>query len=138
MGGKVKGGTRTAPGKGDYGQPPAARAAAESLAVYAPLSGMDAAMSERLMQLREATESRRVLRLQYLDLNDAPTERRVRPLGYFFWGPVWTFAAWCELRQDFRSFRVDRIQALELLDERFRDESGKTLADMQRRSAQDS
>lgn len=118
--------------------PPAARAAAESLAVYAPLSGMDAAMSERLMQLREATESRRLLRLHYLDLNDAPTERRVRPLGCFFWGPVWTFAAWCELRQDFRSFRVDRIQALELLDERFRDESGKTLADMQRRSAQDS
>ena len=112
--------------------PPAARAAAESLAVYAPLSGMDEALSERLIQLREATESRRKLRLQYLDLGGSDTERVVRPLGCFFWGPVWTVAAWCELREDFRSFRVDRIQGLTLLDERFRDEAGKTLADMQR------
>lgn len=117
--------------------PPAARAAAESLAVYAPLSGMDEQLSERLLQLREATELRRKLRLHYLDLGGSPTERIVRPLGCFFWGPVWTVAAWCELREDFRSFRVDRIQSLQPLEERFRDEAGKTLADMQRRQPQD-
>ena len=115
--------------------PPAARAAAESLAVYAPASGMDAAMSERLAQLREATENRHKLRLHYVDLAGAMTQRVVRPLGCFFWGPVWTVAAWCELREDFRSFRVDRIQRLEVLTERFRDEPGKTLADLQRRDA---
>jgi len=49
-----------------------------------------------------------------------------------FWGPVWTIAAWCELREGFRNFRVDRIQRLDVLDERFRDEAGKTLADLQR------
>jgi predicted DNA-binding transcriptional regulator YafY len=46
---------------------------------------------------------------------------------------VWTLAAWCETREDFRSFRVDRIERLEPLDERFRDEAGKTLADLLRR-----
>lgn len=115
--------------------PPPARAAAESLAVYAPLSGMDEALSQRLVQLREATELRRKLRLDYLDLAGQSTARVVRPLGCFFWGPVWTVAAWCELREDFRSFRVDRIQDLQALDERFRDEPGKTLADMERRAA---
>jgi predicted DNA-binding transcriptional regulator YafY len=57
----------------------------------------------------------------------------VRPLGVFFWDAVWTLAAWCELRNDFRSFRVDRIVEVTELDERFRDEAGKTLADLFRR-----
>ncbi|MDI4634479.1 YafY family transcriptional regulator [Pelomonas sp. V22] len=111
---------------------PAARAAAESLAVYAPNAGLDAATRERLARLREATESRQKLGLLYRDLGDVDSQRTVRPLACFFWGPVWTLAAWCELREDFRSFRVDRIRKLELLDERFRDEPGKTLADMNR------
>lgn len=112
---------------------PTARAAAESLAVYAPQAGLDAATRERLARLREATESRQKLSLLYRDLGDTDTQRTVRPLACFFWGPVWTLAAWCELREDFRSFRVDRIRRLSVLDERFRDEPGKTLADMNRR-----
>ncbi|MFT7722531.1 MAG: YafY family protein [Roseateles sp.] len=109
-----------------------ARAAAESLALYAPLPALDPATSTRLTALREATEARRKLRLGYLDLGGARSERTVRPLACLFWGPVWTLAAWCELRQDFRSFRVDRIETLDVLDQRFRDEPGRTLADMNR------
>ena len=56
----------------------------------------------------------------------------MRPLGCFFWGTVWTLGAWCEERQDFRSFRLDRIAELRVLDEVFRDEPGKTLADLLR------
>jgi predicted DNA-binding transcriptional regulator YafY len=44
-----------------------------------------------------------------LDAEGAKTERPVRPLGLWFWGKVWTLVAWCELRDDFRMFRVDRI-----------------------------
>lgn len=112
--------------------PGAARAAAERLAVYAPLQSLDEATRAHLGQLRQATETRHKLRVQYLDLNGASSERVLRPLACLFWGPVWTFAAWCELREGFRNFRVDRIQRLEVLDERFRDEPGKTLADLQR------
>ena len=115
--------------------PASARAAAERLALYAPLVGLDDATRERLAQLRQATESRHKLALHYLDLGGQVTERQVRPLACFFWGPVWTFSAWCELREDFRSFRVDRVQRLLVLDERFRDEPGKTLADLQRHEA---
>jgi predicted DNA-binding transcriptional regulator YafY len=112
---------------------PAARAAAESLAVFAPQTGLDAATRQRLARLREATENRNKLSLHYEDLSEQTSERIVRPLACFFWGPVWTLAAWCELREDFRSFRVDRIRALSVLEQRFRDEPGKTLADMTRR-----
>jgi predicted DNA-binding transcriptional regulator YafY len=110
--------------------PAASRAAAESLAVYAPPVGPDDATRWRLQQLREATESRRKVRLQYLDLQERSSERTVRPLGCFYWSAVWTLSTWCETRQAFRSFRIDRIRELTVLDERFRDEPGKTLADL--------
>ena len=43
---------------------------------------------------------------------------------------MWTHSAWCEVRNGFRNFRVDRIGELRVLDVRFRDEPGKTLADL--------
>jgi predicted DNA-binding transcriptional regulator YafY len=113
--------------------PSGARAAAESLAVYAPYYEVDPRLRANLEALRVATEARRKVRLHYLDLKEVPSERTVRPLGSFYWGAVWTLAAWCEAREDFRSFRVDRIERLQPLDERFRDETGKTLADLFRR-----
>jgi len=113
--------------------PTGARAAAESLAVYAPYYEVAPQVRAHLESLRVATEARRKVRLHYLDLKEVQSERTVRPLGSFYWGAVWTLAAWCETREDFRSFRVDRIEQLEPLDERFRDEAGKTLADLFRR-----
>jgi predicted DNA-binding transcriptional regulator YafY len=112
--------------------PPAARAAAESLALYAPPVGPDDATRQRLEVLRVATETRHKLRLTYLDAQQRPSQRTVHPLGCFFWGQVWTLAAWCETREAFRSFRVDRIQVVELLPDRYRDEPGRTLADLLR------
>jgi predicted DNA-binding transcriptional regulator YafY len=58
----------------------------------------------------------------------------VRPLGCFFRDAVWTLASWCETREGFRSFRVDRIERVDVLDQRLRDEPGKTLADLFRRA----
>lgn len=110
--------------------PAAARAAAESLAIYAPPVGPDEATRERLQRLRVAAEERRIVQMRYLDLKGRASDRRVRPLGCFYWSEVWTLAAWCEERADFRNFRVDRIERLEVLDERFRDEPGRTLADL--------
>ena len=46
---------------------------------------------------------------------------------------VWTLSAWCELRNDFRGFRIDRISSITVLDEQFRQEPGKTLADLLRK-----
>ena len=113
--------------------PAGARAAAESLALYAPPTGPDEATRKRLETLRIAAEGRHKVFLHYRDLQDALSQRTVRPLGCFYWSTVWTLAAWCEVREDFRSFRVDRIEGLDLLDARFRDEPGKTLPDLFRR-----
>ena len=46
-----------------------------------------------------------------------------------FWGRSWTLAAWCETRNDFRAFRVDRVKTLDVLKDRFPNEPGRTLKD---------
>ncbi|MDO8769122.1 MAG: WYL domain-containing protein [Burkholderiaceae bacterium] len=73
------------------------------------------------------------LRTVYRDLSDNTSQRVVRPLGCFFWGKVWTLAAWCETRQDFRSFRLDRMARLTVVDTVFPLETGKALADFLRK-----
>ena len=56
--------------------------------------------------------------------------RRVWPLGLFFWGQVWTLGAWCELREAFRSFRLDRMTAVTPCDETFPALRGRTVEDL--------
>jgi predicted DNA-binding transcriptional regulator YafY len=46
------------------------------------------------------------------------------------WTQVSTLEAGCELREDFRDFRIESMQTLTPLDERFREEPGKTPADL--------
>jgi predicted DNA-binding transcriptional regulator YafY len=116
--------------------PAAARAAAESLALYAPSVEFSLEARQRLGTLRLATDARRKLRLQYVDAQSQASERTVRPLGCFYWSSVWTLAAWCETREAFRNFRIDRIRQLEVLDAGFRDEPGRTLADLFREAEQ--
>jgi predicted DNA-binding transcriptional regulator YafY len=87
-------------------------------------------LADALTLAREAVNARRKLRLSYANAAEAATTRTVRPLGIFFWGRTWTLAAWCELRQDFRNFRLDRVAASTILDETFEDEAGKSLRDM--------
>jgi predicted DNA-binding transcriptional regulator YafY len=86
--------------------------------------------ADALTLAREALIARRKLELSYANAGGAATTRTVRPLGIFFWGRTWTLAAWCELRVDFRNFRLDRIASSTMLDQRFEDEPGKTLRDM--------
>ncbi len=112
--------------------PADARAAAESLAVFAPTGGLPAPAQRTLQTLREAAQERRKVFINYKDVADKTSERTLRPLGCFYWGKVWTLAAWCEQRQDFRSFRIDRVSYVRRLDEQFRDEPGRTLADLAR------
>ncbi|WP_367717181.1 YafY family protein [Nitratireductor sp. GISD-1A_MAKvit] len=83
--------------------------------------------------LERAVETRDVLTLVYRDEAGRSSERDVRPLGLWFWGKVWTLVAWCELRGDFRTFRIDRIADISTSGRNFRPERGKQLTDFYRR-----
>ncbi|HEX9449560.1 MAG TPA: YafY family protein [Dongiaceae bacterium] len=90
---------------------------------------MTAAHRRILASLRDALNRRRKIDLLYYDVKSDATARRVRPIGLDAWGHAWTLTAWCELRDDFRNFRLDRIASAEVLAETFRPEPGKTLTD---------
>jgi predicted DNA-binding transcriptional regulator YafY len=86
-----------------------------------------------LAELRRAVRSRLKLDFSYTDAAGEATRRTVRPLLLSFLGPIWTMTAWCELRQDFRTFRVDRILDLTVTGDKFRPEPGRTLPDFLQR-----
>lgn len=79
--------------------------------------------------IRGAIRARQKLRLGYLSPNGETSDRTVRPLGLEYWGRVWTATCWCELREDFRVLRVDRITEMRVLPALFVDEEGKRLED---------
>src|SRR5262249_55063382 len=79
--------------------------------------------------LRQALDGGRVLELDYADDQGRRTKRAVRPLGLFYWGRSWTLTAWCELRTDFRNFRLARIVAASALARAFAPEPGRRLED---------
>ena len=81
-----------------------------------------------LDQIETASERHIRLKMQYSDEKGQLTDRMVRPLGVWFWGRVWTAICWCELRDDFRMFRLDRINGLQE-DGPFKPQSGQTLRD---------
>ncbi|WP_292898077.1 helix-turn-helix transcriptional regulator [Nitratireductor sp.] len=88
---------------------------------------------EAIDTLERSVETRDVLSIDYRDEAGRTSKRDVRPLGLWFWGKVWTLVAWCELRGDFRTFRIDRIATMALAGRTFRPERGKQLADFYRR-----
>jgi predicted DNA-binding transcriptional regulator YafY len=105
--------------------------------LYAPGFHVPQPVVERLGSIRVAAEEQRKLWLSYQDGDGAGSERIVRPLGLTFWGSTWSVTAWCELRNDFRTFRLDRVLELRALPERFEDEVGKTLDDFFRKIEQE-
>jgi predicted DNA-binding transcriptional regulator YafY len=87
-----------------------------------------------LADLRRAVRSQRKVHFRYTDVVGQGSERTVRPLSLAYFGPVWVLAAWCELRTDFRTFRLDRMEGFAVTDEHFRQEPGRSLHDFLKRT----
>ena len=77
--------------------------------------------------VRECIRSRRKIEFHYTDLSEKTSNRTVRPLSLVFFGPVWLVIGWCELREDFRNFRLDRMAELVVPGGTFKDEKDKNL-----------
>lgn len=130
---KLATGARSALAKIAAALPADKRVALERSPLYAPAFFVDPRPGQRLDALRRAIEEREFADLDYKDAGERITQRRVRPLGLYFWGDAWTLAAWCELRQDFRNFRLDRIEGVALGAGRYPDEAGRRLEDFLRK-----
>lgn len=95
----------------------AARAAAK-IAQATPLSetlfsstwGAETPNDIDLSAIRRAIREEQKLRIAYLDSDNAITQRVILPLSIIYYAEAIVLPAWCELRQDFRHFRADRLQ----------------------------
>ena len=81
-----------------------------------------------LKAVRRAIREAEVLQVQYGDGDGRQTARRVRPLAIRAFTDGWLFVGWCELRRDFRAFRLDRVMAVEATGEHYVEEQGKDLS----------
>jgi len=71
-----------------------------------------------IAQTRSWIHAGRKIRISYRDERGETSERVIWPVVIGYFDAVRMLAAWCELRQDFRSFRTDRVAAAEFLEER--------------------
>ena len=83
--------------------------------------------SDHAICLRDAIRRKSIMKLTYQDGNGEQSLRRVHPLAIWSFTDGWMFAAWCELRVDFRTFRIDRILAIEPTGEQFADNEAQDL-----------
>ena len=113
--------------------PPDLRERLDAILMYAPGEQMKPALRERLDVLHDACTDRKVLSFAYVREDGAPSQRSVRPLALYFWSGVWTLATWCELRNDFRTFRIDRMQQVETTPRSFTQRRGQRLEDFVRK-----
>lgn len=105
----------------------------QDLPILVPDFHVPASVAAFLGELRVALREHRKVKVRYERRDGEASDRVLRPVGLAFWGSGWSLAAWCELRKDFRTFRPDRIQGLELLEETFEPQAGQGLEDYLRR-----
>jgi predicted DNA-binding transcriptional regulator YafY len=105
------------------------KASLSNAALFAPLEQIRPEVANTMAEVRYAIDNRHKISFAYTRLDGQASQRVVWPLGLFFWGNLWTLGAWCELRDGFRNFRLDRISQLWNTKLDFENLEGRTLSD---------
>ena len=66
--------------------------------------------------IRNAIKKRKRIKIKYCDKKDSYSSRVIWPIGLVYMESCWLLVAWCEMRNDFRHFRTDKIKEIEQLD----------------------
>lgn len=81
----------------------------------------DEVKTKSLSHIQMAIINFRTIEMAYEDRVQESTFRKIEPLAIYSINDNWIVIAWCQLRQDYRSFRLDRIQQFRILEETFED-----------------
>ena len=98
--------------------PPERAAALDWPTLLAGAGNPDEAESAALPVIRKALAEERKLRFAYADKDGRPSDRVVWPVAVGFFDSSRMLAAWCETREAFRHFRLDRMADVAALDEK--------------------
>lgn len=92
----------------------------KKIVVHTRFTQKESENSEYLSELQRALGENRVVYIDYYSpYNEKKTARRVEPAGLCFYNAQWHLIAFCRLRNDFRDFRLDRIESLRVESEIF-------------------
>lgn len=83
-----------------------------------PSRGDRSAEGAVLSDMRRALRDERQVRIRYRSRGEDRTDRVIWPVALGYRADRETLVAWCTLRNDYRSFRIDGVEAVELLDAR--------------------
>lgn len=87
------------------------------ISLYAPpRSSIDVKPMVDTRKMREALRAKKVVEISYRDEGGRHTERAIWPISLGYFETTRIVVAWCEMREDFRSFRLDRIERMTLTD----------------------
>ncbi len=79
------------------------------------------ARSNSLSAIQSAIINYSLTEIDYIDKKLDNTFRKIEPSAIYCFDEVWMVVAWCQLRNDFRTFRLDRIKKFRVLHEKFED-----------------
>jgi predicted DNA-binding transcriptional regulator YafY len=96
---------------------PPARGAVVEAPYYVWTQGAPASPVVRLGEVRDAIRAGRKLRLDYCNGDGRESQRVVWPLAIAYFSESTLIGAWCELREDYRHFRTDRVRDLAVLEQ---------------------
>lgn len=80
----------------------------------------NAQTSNYLVQLQSTITNYRLVKIAYLSLDDRKSEREIEPFAVYTTQNNWILIAYCRAKRDFRAFRLDCIQHLQLLNCHFK------------------
>lgn len=84
---------------------------------------------EYLSQLQGAITSKTIIELHYKNLKEEVSLRCIEPIGLIFYAFSWHLIGWCHVREDYRDFKVSRIQKIRSLEKPFTKEEHIQLGD---------
>ncbi len=101
----------------------------QSIDVYSPQATLRPEPENGwLVNCQRALSQGRVIHIRYhTHYRDVLTEREVEPIGLYHYSNHWHMIAWCRYREDYRDFRLDRIQAMTLQQAHFSRRSRQSL-----------
>lgn len=94
--------------------PPALRSQLELTPLMVGPAEAELAIGIDVGLLRQAISQQNIIEIDYVDLKEVSSRRRVWPIAIGFFESVQVLVAWCETRNDYRHFRLDRVTSLQV------------------------
>ncbi len=100
----------------------------EHIAVLQSRSSEEGSQTRFLVTIQKAIVEKKVIELLYrTQYGEENSSRKVEPIGLCYYGANWHMIAWCQLRSDYRDFRLSRIQQLAVSTDSFADKKHRSL-----------